>query len=829
MQFNTLQLHRIFDISLHNSNKHNPHTFALIIGANDGMENDTLGGYVSNFKWNAFFIEPLEEHVVELKKNFERHFKAGKARVAQVAVSDEPGSVTFCYIPKQTIEDKGLHKAITGMSCIYPPMNGFFSDPETKALFDQYHVKQTIEVTTIDKICEEYYIDTIDYVQCDTEGFDLKVLSKFDFSWFRPKVFKVEISNLSPEDKEILYKLFQDNNYYIQAIDHQDALAICNNHLDYLKKNKRWEEVLTLAAGNVPAPNNYKNDIDTDNYIVLDKPVTKKKTTIVTGLWNIKRDQCKGVFARPFEHYLEKFDELLKTEAPMVIFTESSLIPFIESRRSYENTRVYVKEVEEIRQWFEFYDKVQQIRTSPEWLAGASWLPESTQATLEMYNPIVMSKMFLLNDAQVFNPFATDYFLWVDAGITNTVHWGYFTHDKVIDKIDQYLNKFLFVCFPYENHEIHGFPESAMRDYANVDKIQYVARAGVFGGHKSVIPKVNEVYYSLLSDSIGKGLMGTEESIFTIIAHKYPELIDRTMIEQDGLFGPFFENLKNDTVNLIGLPQVRQVDQLKVALYVITYNSPKQFQKLCVSYKEENFLDRTKKYLLDNSSDLTTTAEYNRLCEEYGFEHIKKDNLGICGGRQFIAEHFNNTDYDYYMFIEDDMFLNSYRSMGDLCRNGFPKYIDNLYDKVCKIAEQEKYDFVKFSFTEFFGDNRTQWAWYNVPKEYRIEHFPERPYLPAMGLDPYAPKTKFDKIGNVDGAAYIDGEVYYCNWPQIVSRSGNVKMFLTEKWERPFEQTWMSYMYQETKKGKIRGAVLLASPVTHDRFDHYDGSLRKES
>ncbi len=75
-----------------------------------------------------------------------------------------------------------------------------------------------------------------------------------------------------------------------------------------------------------------------------------------------------------------------------------------------------------------------------------------------------------------------------------------------------------------------------------------------------------------------------------------------------------------------------------VALYVLTYNSPNQFEKLCLSFEQydRNFLDKPKKYLLNNSLDRTTDDAYLALCEKYGFEEIKKDNLGICGGRQFM-------------------------------------------------------------------------------------------------------------------------------------------------------------------------------------------------
>ena len=178
--------------------------------------------------------------------------------------------------------------------------------------------------------------------------------------------------------------------------------------------------------------------------------------TLVTGLWNIKRDVLSEGWSRSFQHYLEKFEQLLKVDNPMIIFGDSELESFVFERRSKENTSFVTRS----QDWFknEFYDKIQEIRTNPEWYNLAGWLTESTQAKLEMYNPLVMSKMFLLNDARILDPFNSEMMFWIDAGLTNTVHPGYFTHDKVLEKLPKYISKFSFVCFPYEaNNEIHGF------------------------------------------------------------------------------------------------------------------------------------------------------------------------------------------------------------------------------------------------------------------------------------------------------------------------------------------------------------------------------------
>lgn len=519
----------------------------------------------------------------------------------------------------------------------------------------------------------------------------------------------------------------------------------------------------------------------------------------------------------------------MKTDANMVIFIEKEYEYLVWEHRSRENTHVVIKEVDSFRDKFPFYGNIQQIRNNPEWQNYAGWLKDSTQASLELYNPMVMSKFFMLHDAVCFDFFKTDYYVWIDGGITNTVHEGYFTHDKVLDKISSFLSKMLFVSFPYiGGEEIHGFTREGMNKYCEADYVKYVCRGGFFGGHKEYIRKFNGIYYHLLNNTLNEGYMGTEESIFTIMSHLYPEDCKRYMIEDNGLIGKFFEAIKTDTIVIEDCDRYREILSPKVSLYVITYNSPKQFETLIESYlKQPGFVTKTKNYLLDNSSDLSTTEEYVRLCKKYNFEHIKKDNLGICGGRQFIAEHFDSTDADFCIFLEDDM--NLMPQNNDICVSGFNRYTENLYQKSLDIINKEGYDFLKLSFSEFYGTNTTQWSWYNVPQVVREKYFPNKTQLPKIGTDPNAPKTEFKNIKTYQGLPYADGDIYYCNWPQFVSKAGNKKMFINTKWAHPYEQTWMSHIFQESKEGKIKGALLLLSPIHHHRFAHYEASLRKES
>ncbi|NBT09018.1 MAG: hypothetical protein EBS98_09480 [Chitinophagia bacterium] len=134
---------------------------------------------------------------------------------------------------------------------------------------------------------------------------------------------------------------------------------------------------------------------------------------------------------------------------------------------------------------------------------------------------------------------------------------------------------------------------------------------------------------------------------------------------------------------------------------------------------------------------------------------------------------------------------------------------------------KENYDFLKFSFSEFYGNNSEQWSWHNVPEARRIEYF--GPNCTTK------PSTLFHNIKSLNSIPYADGEIYYSNWPHIISKIGNKKCFLDTKWAHPYEQTWMSHIFTLTKENKVKPAVLLASPITHNRVYHYHGSERKES
>lgn len=543
------------------------------------------------------------------------------------------------------------------------------------------------------------------------------------------------------------------------------------------------------------------------------------KTTIVTGIWDLGRDSLSDGWGRKFDHYIDNFKKLLSLQnLNLAIFIDPKLESLVWDHRDKSNTVVYHHTIDQFNSnFFPFFNQVQKIRTSEIWQNQVGWLKDSTQAKMAYYNPMVMSKMFFLHNAKIFNPFNSDYYFWLDGGITNTVHPGYFSHDNVIEKIEAITDKMLFVCFPYETQtEIHGFAIEAMKTYAKNNNINRVARAGFFGGHKDYIGEANNLYYTLLQDTLNNGYMGTEESIFTLMTYLEPDIYRIEDINTDGLLSTFFENIKN---RIFAAPKY-QINKTKPIMYINTFNSPEQLLLVLDSFNkyDKKFLDRTEKVLINNSTKENLFSKYDEICDKYNFqEHIKKGNLGICRARQLAAEHFNNSGNKYMLFFEDDMLLD----MSDNnCGFGFTKKVNSLYDGLIRIMDLEQYDFLKLSFSEFYGHNGQQWSWHNVPSPRKEDFF---------GKINSKPNTKFNTIHSLNGIVYADGEIYYSNWPHIINQEGNTKCFLDTKWDSPFEQTWMSHIYSLTKSGKVKPAILLHSPITHNRVHHYEPEERKEN
>lgn len=510
-----------FDKALHYLGQNSKDTFVINIGAMDGVMFDEMVGYTFIYKFKGLYVEPIPYLFEKLKTNMPTG-----SMFENSAIAEYNGEIEMIMIDPKVIDDRLVHPCFYGMSAVYPPKNGLGSDGD-KAVVEKYGQLIKVPCMTFESLMTKHQIKSVDVIKMDAEGYDYKIFKQIDLTKYKPKVVRLEWINLSKEDQQDIINTFNKHGYIYDIAF--DITAISPELRIHLETN-----------------------LTSDDPGLIHKKAQEMAVhavTLVTGLWDIKRSELEGSWARSYQDYLDQFMKLLEVDNNMIIFGDTKLETVVWKRRKASNTMFIQIDLN----WFkqnEYYSKIQKIRTDPTWYEQVTWLTTSPQAKLEMYNPLVMSKMFLLNDARILDKFNSTHMFWIDAGLSFTVHPGYFTHDKVLEKLPKYITNFSFVAFPYiANTEIHGFAFKRINEYANRE-VNKVARGGFFGGPTEIIGQINSLYYHLLLDTLSDGYMGTEESIFSIMIYKYPQIVSYFEIEENGLLWRFFEDLKNDKVEM---------------------------------------------------------------------------------------------------------------------------------------------------------------------------------------------------------------------------------------------------------------------------------------
>tara|TARA_B100000902_G_scaffold189167_1_gene180909 strand:- start:1836 stop:2651 length:816 start_codon:yes stop_codon:yes gene_type:complete len=136
--------------------------------------------------------------------------------------------------------------------------------------------------------------------------------------------------------------------------------------------------------------------------------------TIITALYDINRD-TKGD-GRTFDEYLTWFKGTLKVKTPMVIFVDESLKGFVEENRKNLPTKIVTGPLEEVPYYY-LNDRIQEVLDNPEY-KNKIGAPDRVECKLSLYNVIIYSKFSWVKKVIEDNPFNSEYFMWMDAGLS---------------------------------------------------------------------------------------------------------------------------------------------------------------------------------------------------------------------------------------------------------------------------------------------------------------------------------------------------------------------------------------------------------------------------
>lgn len=242
--------------------------------------------------------------------------------------------------------------------------------------------------------------------------------------------------------------------------------------------------------------------------------------TIVTALYDINREQDGD--GRKFQEYLSWFEETLKVTRPMVIFVEESLVSFVEKCREGLPTKIIPQALEDIP-YYHLTEKIDNILKSDNFKKKVQ-APNRVECKLALYNSVIYSKFQWVNRIISDNPFNTELFMWMDAGLSR------FFFDMDLEYPSQTAMETLLDC---KDHVIIQTSMSYYGDLVNAETYTiedlWDARtwvmAGLWCGGGEVMSKFCDLIDDVLQNKmIANNLINNEQSAMAYVYKNNPDM-----------------------------------------------------------------------------------------------------------------------------------------------------------------------------------------------------------------------------------------------------------------------------------------------------------------
>lgn len=166
----------------------------LDIGANDPtILNNTWLLYSSG--WTGALVEPNPELVQKIKN------KRPKDKVLNVGISETTSKLSLTVFDNHTLSTFSEEEAL-------------FYDKQGYKRSNSYEV----ECISINELIEANFDSTPNFISIDIEGNEFEILSKLDFSKYKPEIFCIETYSWAKDERDLrITSLFQEQGYTILA------------------------------------------------------------------------------------------------------------------------------------------------------------------------------------------------------------------------------------------------------------------------------------------------------------------------------------------------------------------------------------------------------------------------------------------------------------------------------------------------------------------------------------------------------------------------------------------------------------------------------------
>jgi FkbM family methyltransferase len=196
------------------------------VGANDGLTNDPIRGFVLRGPTIAVLVEPVPTCFARLKANYESTAEYKSAgfdiRLRQVAIGPVSGPQKFFAVSSRAKSELGEQ-----LPEWWDQIGSFDKSHITRHLdgvLAPYIDELLIETLRLEELLNSENLDHVDVLHIDAEGHDLEVLKSVNLSEADISCILIEWKHLSTADQIVLVEMLQNRGYEIRKFK-SDILA----------------------------------------------------------------------------------------------------------------------------------------------------------------------------------------------------------------------------------------------------------------------------------------------------------------------------------------------------------------------------------------------------------------------------------------------------------------------------------------------------------------------------------------------------------------------------------------------------------------------------
>jgi preprotein translocase subunit Sec61beta len=273
--------------------------------------------------------------------------------------------------------------------------------------------------------------------------------------------------------------------------------------------------------------------------------------TFVTALYDIGRETNGD--GRPFSEYLAWIKDTLKIPVNWLVYVDKENVDRIKDmdphHEDYKFT-VIEKPLPSIS-YYQYRDRIKKIIESPEYKAKMRDT-NRVECRLPLYPVVNFTKYELMDISAYKNPYKTQYFFWIDAGLSRFFNAEELAQPFIMPKM---VPKKVFIQKVFkDNYDV--------LKYAHWDNHSTLF-GGFFGGDKTAVRNLSRKMKGVFHEMIRNGASNNEQVGMQVLLAKEPSLFH--VLESEGRTCAFMLSLPNKTFQETDL----QADDRDVMIFII--------------------------------------------------------------------------------------------------------------------------------------------------------------------------------------------------------------------------------------------------------------------